>query len=345
MWTKRTWSRFSALNISKLRNASKLRYAELKKLSLAMLLGCLCLSIALGCTTRASAHTPESPEVQAIVGRGVEFLRTAVLKGVPPVNYQLGAGNNGTDPHNTSWGAEMLAAMVCWKVTGREDDPVVEKALARTRAVLSSNGLNFSAEGSYECSIGIIFLAEFGEKYKEEISKILTFLLNNQQNCGAWMYSAPGKDGAGDTSVTQYAILAMWAAKTLAKVDVPTAAIVKACTWLVRTQHISGQFSYLPAMPGSSGRATNGTLFRSSMTIAGVGSMYVSADLLKMNLAKSKGLESEEGLPKAFRLVNPPSVAGAAFDDSLRSLQKEVEQGIIDGEKVLSGQFPFTDSA
>jgi hypothetical protein len=270
-------------------------------------------------------------------------LRTAVLRGIPTASYQAGGVNLGSDPHNNTWGAEMLAAMVCYKITGLETDPVVEKALARTHAEIAANSLSFGSDRAYECGICIIFLSEFGEKYKEEITKTLNFLLSQQLECGAWMYNAPGKNGAGDTSVTQYAILAMWAAKTLAKVEVPSAAIIKACTWLVRTQHPSGQFFYLPALPGSSGRSVGGTALRSSMTIAGVGSMYICADLLKMNLAKSKALEGEDGLPKAFRLVNPPSVQGAAFDDSLRSLQKEVELGIIDGERAIAAQFPFSD--
>lgn len=299
--------------------------------------------ISIGHGAKAWAHTPESPEVKGLINKGVEFLRTAVLKGVPPASYQPGGLSLGADPHNATWGAEMLAAMVCFKVTGLENDPVVEKALARTRATISSNALSFGSDMAYECSISIIFLAEFGEKYREEISKALTFLLSHQLNCGAWMYNSPGKDGAGDTSVTQYAILAMWSAQTLAKVDVPSAAMVKACTWLVRTQHVSGQFFYLPALPGSSGRSTGGAAPRASMTIAGVGSLYVCADLLKMNLTKSKALESEDGLPKAFRLVNPPSAQGAAFDDSLRSMQKEVELGIIDGERAIAAQFPFSD--
>lgn len=332
MRTTRTWSKFPLVN--------RIYAAVFIKA-----LGFLLLSfLAFVPSNRVFAHTPESPEVQALVGKGVEFLRAAVLRGVPAGgNYQAGGVSLGGDPHNDTWGAQMLAAMVCYKVSGLETDPVVEKALARTRQTIASGALSFGSDMAYETSIAIIFLAEFGEKYRDEITKVLTFLLSQQQDSGGWMYNAPGKAGAGDTSVTQYAILAMWSAQVLAKVEVPSGAIVKACTWLARTQHVSGQFSYLPAMPGPSGRAQNGTSFRSSMAIAGVGSFYVCADLLKMNLAKSKALEGEDGLPKAFRLVNPPSAAGAAFDDSLRSLQKEVELGIIDGERVIAAQFPFSD--
>ncbi len=288
-------------------------------------------------------HTPESPEVQKLVASGAEFLRTAILKGVPQGQGQAGGVNFGLDGHDTSWGSQMLAAIVCYKISGLETDPVVEKTIARTRAAIAANAFGFGPEQSYECAISIIFLSEFKDRYRDDIQKVLNFLLSQQLNCGAWMYNANGKDGAGDTSVTQYAILAMWSANR-AGVTVPSAAVVKACNWLVHSQHVSGQFFYLPAMPAASGRSQGGSLPKSSMTIAGVGSMYICADLLKMNLAKSKALESDDGLPKAFRLVNPPvAQAAGGFDESLRSLQKEVEAGIIDGEKVLATQFPFSD--
>ena len=291
----------------------------------------------------ASAHTPESPEVQRLVGRGAEFLRTAILQGAAPAQNQTGGVNFGLDGHDSSWGAQMLAAIVCYKLSGLENDPVVEKTIARSRAAIAANALGFGPEQSYECAIAVIFLSEFKEKYREDLQKVVAYLLSQQLDSGAWMYNANGNSGAGDTSVTQYAILALWSASR-AGVTVPTAAIVKACNWLVHSQHVSGAFYYLPAMPAASGRSQGGSILKSSMTIAGVGSMYICADLLKMNLAKSKALESDDGLPKAFRLVNPPVVAGGGgFDESLRSLQKEVEAGIIDGERVLQPQFPFSD--
>jgi hypothetical protein len=69
----------------------------------------------------------------------------------------------------------------------------------------------------------------------------------------------------------------------------------------------------------------------------------VCADILRMNLAKNKAFESDDGLPKAFRLVDPPKSVAGGFDDSNRSLQKELELGLIDGERAIAAQFPFGD--
>jgi hypothetical protein len=296
------------------------------------------------CATQAYAHTPESPEVKRLVEKGAEFLRISALQGAPAAN-NAGGGSGILDMHNRSLGALMLSGMVWYKLTGSESDPVVELAISRTRAAINNNGLNVTgSEGAYETSIAIIFLSEVEKgKYRSDVERALILLIANQQDCGAWMYGAQGKGGAGDTSVTQYAILALWSAKNIG-IPIPTPVIAKACNWLVHTQHVSGQFSYLPPMPSGAGRSQQAVQPRSSMTIAGVGSLYICADILRMNLAKNKALESEDGLPTAFRLVRPPSsLEGASFDESLRSVQKEVELGIIDGEKVIAAQFPFAD--
>lgn len=292
---------------------------------------------------KAWGHTPESPEVQALIMKGAEFLRTSVLQGVPPAQLPPGQRFLSSDSHNDSWGAQMLAGLVWYKITNSEDDPVVAKALARTKEKLNEK-MAFGPERAYETCICIIFLAEVSpEKYRPELQKALDYLLSQQQKCGAWMYNAPNGDGAGDTSVTQYAILALWSAKN-AGLQIPEEVVVRVCTWLVRTQDVSGAFYYLPTMPGPSGRARSGAVIRSSMTIAGAGSLYICADLLKMNLSKNKALEGDDGLPRAFRLVNRPGAQlGRGFDESLRGLQREVEQGIVDAERIIAAQFPFND--
>lgn len=102
------------------------------------------------------------------------------------------------------------------------------------------------------------------EKYFTEIRTTTDFLIKNQQADGSWYYDYDNPN-SGDTSISQYAILGLWAAER-AGVVVPISVWDKAARWHLSTQLKSGAFCYQPKTEGAP---------RHTMAVAGTGSISV----------------------------------------------------------------------
>lgn len=125
---------------------------------------------------------------------------------------------------------------------------------------------------NYEAGVDVMGLvAADREKYKAQIQMIGDFLIREQKPYGVWDY--PVGDSKGDTSISQYGVLGLWAASR-AGVQVPTKVWDDAAQWHVRTQLKDGAFGYHP-LGGDPAP-------KHSMTVAGVGSLAV----LKLMLSK-----------------------------------------------------------
>jgi hypothetical protein len=159
---------------------------------------------------------------------------------------------------------------------------------------------------NYELSLVILFLCEVGpKKHAGTIQPCLTELFRRQANHGyAWTYPS---ESAGDTSQTQYGVLAMWTASQ-AGFDVPVAHVERACDWLIRTQSPEGGFGYHPRDPGNYERLPQ--IDQSlSLTTAGLGSLYICADMLGMASAGPQ-VDVRSKLPPALVPVAPPGKEG-----------------------------------
>ena len=104
------------------------------------------------------------------------------------------------------------------------------------------------------------------EKYHAEIRTTTEFLISTQQPGGSWFYDQDVANN-GDTSVSQYAILGLWAAER-AGVLVPTRVWDKAARWHLTTQHQNGAFSYQPDNIREGG-------IKHTMSVAGTGSLHI----------------------------------------------------------------------
>ncbi len=136
----------------------------------------------------------------------------------------------------------------------------------------------------YQPALALIFLCEVDPKgSKAHINAIVSYLIAQQLNCGAWSYTHFRDLNHGDTSQTQYVILALWTAKNVG-IYVPEQVIVKACNWLLRTQESAGGWAYQPAAPGDPysdfGEYANHNS-APSMAAAGLGSLYITAGMLQ----------------------------------------------------------------
>lgn len=230
----------------------------------------------------AFGYTPESPEVQAMINRGVKFLEE---------NFGKSGGQ-----HEKELGAVCICALACYKATGNPQHPLVTKAVAQIRGELQS-GMKHSGHANYSLGIAMIFLGELDlQAYRREIEAMLEEIYKRQMPYGAWSYP---NDPLGDVSQTQYAVLGMWLAHRQG-INVDQQVVERVCNWLLRIQEPSGVFPYKGEDPGHFNRIEQKVQTSASMCAAGVGSLYVCGELLgfiddpqimKMRLRLPQGIQ------------------------------------------------------
>jgi hypothetical protein len=199
-----------------------------------------------------SAVTPESPEVRAIIEKGLKFLETK---------------------SDDRLGGKCLIALAFLKNGASEEHKRIVEAVAaceeRTAEVMSQ-------EDMYSNGLAIIFLSELDPvKHRDLIERFAGVLRARQKSHGGWGYESYL---TGDTSQTQYATLAYW--QLMQAGIAPAVESVEAgANWLLRTQDPSGGWGYQGQDPGSFTlqKQDRTTL---SMLSAGLGSTLIFANVL-----------------------------------------------------------------
>jgi hypothetical protein len=254
----------------------------------------------------ASALTPESNEVKALVKKGLDWLEK--------------------QPSEDKMGGKALAALAFLK-SGREDHRIIKET-----AELFNSRADWSMVDNYSLGLAIIYLAELDDqKYLPQIQRLMDHFLARQKPHGGFGYNAPsGPDSPlGDISQTQYAVLAMWNAK-MAGAKVPQEAIERVCNFLLRVQDPGGGWCYNGNDPGHYQRVAQQGV-TNSLTAAGLGSICVCADLLGIH-RRGKDQPEDTGVPEALKVVKKsvPVEAKAIVTNVDKDL---VERAIQDGMK------------
>ncbi len=264
----------------------------------------------------ASAYTTESPQVKEMVRLGATYLQGK------PLPKELGGA--------------CLVALAIYKSGFKNDKKIAEAVAQCQRAAGTYPKAQAANKDVYNLGIAIIFLAELNaERYAKEIDVFLKQLVKRQRPDGSWSY--PPRSN-GDTSITQYGVLGLWAAKnTDRQVDLKS---VDACTrWLMRTQDTTGAWSYIGVDPGNYTRINQRVDFNEyeaitgrvspSMVVAGLGSLYMAADMLGYK-DTGKRLAAERDLLKVIKLVSASTDEGATAG-------RIFGRAIPDGEKYYRG--------
>lgn len=232
------------------------------------LVAAVCLTIGLAAPTRADAvggkFSPESPEIEAAVQRAVKFLQQ------DKVENRLG-------------GKALMGLALVKAGVDHNDAKIREAADELANAVATGRGLD---EGNivYTLGLSIIFLTQLDpQQHGEQIKNLLDRLLKCQKPHGGWGYLVRP---TGDTSMTQYGVLAMWEASR-AGFAVPDDAWERVCNWLLRTQDPSGAFGYQGEDPQSFERVKQVGV-RHSLAAAGSGCLYICQDHLGLGDRQSQ---------------------------------------------------------
>mgnify|MGYP001132252229 CR=1 FL=1 len=221
---------------------------------------------------------PEHPEVQAAVQKAIRFLESERVE-------------------ENRLGGRALVALALLKHGVRPDHPKVQAAV---KAIYhAANRLPMVEKDDqgrplpstepperrqpidiYSTGICIILLCQLDtSEHGATIQKLLDYLYSVQKDEGAWGYATGNHAETCDTSMTQYAILATWEAAQVG-FRVADSAIEDALLWLLKTQDPSGQYGYQGRVAATVRNLEKQSGCRPSMTAAGMGSLYIAADLL-----------------------------------------------------------------
>lgn len=246
---------------------------------------------------RASAVTPDSPEVKQVVERAVKWLETQ---------------------SDNRLGGQCLIGLACYKAGRPLSHPKVQEAL---RACAAAPPAAESPDYNYSMGLALIFLLETEPTRNRSLAqRYVTDVLKHQQPGGGWGYHA---NTQGDTSQTQYPTLGLWMAMT-SGIEVPQSALEKVYGWLLRTQDPTGAWGYQGVDPGNFQRVSQSEI-KPALAAAGLGSVYICADLLGSSEAKPQ--PENPALPAALRPVEEvkPKRRSTALDPKV--VRRAMDEG------------------
>ena len=140
-----------------------------------------------------------------------------------------------------------LAAMAYVKSGGDKKAPPVQQRVQELVAQIDTAGAYRPlSHHNYAASVDLMLLeAMDAEKYLPQIELIVQYLLYTQQPNGAWFYDHGIEPDCGDTSITQYVVMGLWAASR-AGVDIPVDVLERVAKWHLERQQSDGGFVYHP---------------------------------------------------------------------------------------------------
>jgi hypothetical protein len=237
---------------------------------------CLCAS--------STSAAPRDPKIAAAVRQAAKYI-AANAKDVEPAE-------------------EGLAAYALLKAELKLTDPAVQVLLKKVLAKIRGGRYRPLFHHTYEAGVDLMALeAADPKRYRREIQVIVQYIASMHQSGGQWDY--PEGQSGGDTSISQYGVLGLWAAAR-AGVAVPPQLWDKAAGWHVRTQMNDGGFAYQPA--GSSEPSTR------TMSVAGTSSLLVCRRFLYPNRTTTIVSPKKKTQDKRFDVLTKIDLAAADKD-------------------------------
>jgi len=273
--------------------------------------GLLCL-FAVCCCRCEQAHAEVAPEIQIAIDRGLDSLRS----------------------YNYSFKAVTGLVVYTLLVGGDEpDSPAVATGLKIIEGKFDGETGAYKPlqHHIYEAAIDSMALEKADRnRHQAELEAIAAYLIDQQEAHGGWYYPNQGGRNNGDTSITQYAVLGLWAAER-AGITMPDETLLNAMRWHTTTQNKNGGFSYHPK-PGNNN--TTGT-----MTVAGAGSLGILRILMAGGpdlSANKKGSSRKFGV---LEVVQPKDNAKARSTINPRQVRPILTAAINRAGLWIAGRF------
>ncbi len=248
----------------------------------------------------AVAQTPPTDElIQAARLRGVEFIKSQQTKdGFWEYDDDLKADTNNV-------GLSALCTIALIENGVPHNDPVVRKGY---EFVLGKSG---QLKNTYELALATVMLSRMGDRRDRlRIKTLAARLVAGQLKTGGWTYTCPEadadilrtpqsltlKEGVGDNSCTQFAVLGLWvASRTGVNIEYPLRAVSER---FIKNQRPDGGWNYNLDEKAGSGP---------SMTCAGLFCLTVAqASKIKAAKLKDTGATPPADTPAATSVDDPP---------------------------------------
>ena len=211
----------------------------------ALKVGLVCL---LGIPSAAHAQ-----QVKQAVERGIQYMRAQVS--------------------TMSVGEAGLCSLTMNKAGVANNDPAQVAMLKKMFTTFKPEGYVPERTGGtdiYEAAVVAMALANMEPvQYKNQVAAIAAHIVNKQKSNGSWDYD---NRTAGDTSIGQYALLALWEADGIG-IEIPPRVWDAAASWYMSVQYSDGGWNY----HRDQAEAYPETV---SMTGAGVSSMLICERML-----------------------------------------------------------------
>ncbi len=236
----------------------------------------------------------------------------------------------------------MAGRWSAWHCSRESDRPTIriQEAVQACQAAAKELRKQHSPDALYDLGIAIIFLCELDpDQYRTEIKSLVQLLRDWQKSFGGWGYLDGVHVERGDTSMTQYAVLATWTADRNGVVEASPEVVAKVCNWLLRTQDVSGGWGYQGSDPGSFQRVPQYPV-QQSLSAAGLSSIYICADLLRMTSAAQR--DPGRGLPPAVRRVPKPGAKGPQGPLTDAVQESHLKRAMADGDQWFAQNFQIS---
>ncbi|MBX3444115.1 MAG: HEAT repeat domain-containing protein [Planctomyces sp.] len=264
-----------------------------------------------------TARAADPAQVQQAIARGANWLRGNLSKAVG--------------------GKRWIMALAAMKGGVSANDPEIRNTINEVLKRVNEAG-EYSPDPDHYYSAGVaaVLLADADpEQYRPALDALAAYLIAGQRENGSWDYPTPrGTDG--DTSVSHYALLGLWACAR-AECSVPGEVWEKAIQWHVRQQNSDGGFAYTPGFDTDQkggGRAAS----MPNMAINAVGSIAIAwininpntppsldADPPKLRTAASASTPKNNDALEAVPLAEPvlaTSGSGAVPDGAANTMRR-----------------------
>lgn len=240
---------------------------------------------------------PTKAQIQAAIDRAVQYIK-----------------DHGREQ---SKGYLSLAALAVLKAEGSADAPLVAQAIAAIRGRVQNGEYVPVDRGHtriYTAGVDLMILANSNPSaYYADMQAIARYLLYEQKSGGFWDYPPDVKQNiTGDTSMTLYALLGLWAAQR-SGIDVPSDVWDRTAQWHLRKQRSDGGFTYRPGAVSSPHPGSTHT-----MTTTGAGSLLIARMHLFPDDAQIRRQQEQQEADKPkpkFGVLRQRDVEAARPDD------------------------------
>ncbi|HEU5115070.1 MAG TPA: hypothetical protein VFT74_00185, partial [Isosphaeraceae bacterium] len=204
------------------------------------------LLLALGLTVNSQAQVPGTTEKKTrgmddpVVAKGVAYLKSRVV-GKP--GNGMDSGYDGGMGGGMEVGEAALAALAMHKADLPDNDPAIQACLKTILGRFGPNGFVPMRKGgheNYEYAVVCMCLTAIDPAtYKPQIELLVRDLVRLQKSYGAWDYVM---DKGGDTSMTQYCLLALWEAESIG-IEISPKVWDTCAQFFIKTQFSDGGWS------------------------------------------------------------------------------------------------------